>query len=208
MRNFSLFLPFPILSFPSHPSPILPCPTQQAMGERCMEKGYYACPVTKIYRRNERKTRIVDFQLSTRLNIFNNWRGSPPVISASFVWPYCLQRPRPFRGSGVRQRTEKNLMGRGLAQTTHPLKRRLVDIHQTAEYLNLPVNTVYKFVSQRRIPYIKVGRLLRFDIALLDDWITKQTVMPMHSRPGYEKGVTREEEHPHGVAIKTLKCGA
>ena len=59
-----------------------------------------------------------------------------------------------------------------------PLKRRLVDIHQAAEYLNLSVNTMYKFVSQRRIPYIKVGRLLRFDIGLLDDWVMRQTVMP------------------------------
>jgi len=34
-------------------------------------------------------------------------------------------------------------------------------------------------VNQRRIPYVKAGRLVKFDLALLDAWIKQQTVMPM-----------------------------
>jgi excisionase family DNA binding protein len=37
-------------------------------------------------------------------------------------------------------------------------------------------------VSQRRIPYVKVGRLVKFDVALLDTWIKQNTVMPMPQR--------------------------
>jgi len=36
-------------------------------------------------------------------------------------------------------------------------------------------------VSQRRIPFVKVGRLVKFDLALLDAWIAKKTVMPITS---------------------------
>lgn len=43
-------------------------------------------------------------------------------------------------------------------------------------------NTVYAMVSQRRIPYVKVGRLVKFDVPMLDAWIRKNTVMPMPPR--------------------------
>jgi excisionase family DNA binding protein len=34
-------------------------------------------------------------------------------------------------------------------------------------------------VSQRRIPFVKVGRLTKFDLAMLDAWINKNTVLPV-----------------------------
>ena len=60
--------------------------------------------------------------------------------------------------------------------------RRLIDIRDAASYTGLSVHTVYAMVSQRRIPFVKVGRLLKFDLGLLDGWITQHTVMPMPPR--------------------------
>ncbi len=57
--------------------------------------------------------------------------------------------------------------------------RRLVDIKEVAEYTGLSVHTLYTMVSQRRIPYVKMGRLTKFELRLLDGWIAKNTVMPM-----------------------------
>ena len=45
----------------------------------------------------------------------------------------------------------------------------------------MSVHTVYTMVSQRRIPYVKVGRLTKFDVADLDKWITKNKVIPKPS---------------------------
>ena len=59
------------------------------------------------------------------------------------------------------------------------IKSHLVDIHEVAQYLGISPETLYKMVSQRRIPYVKVGRLVKFDVRLLDEWIKKNTVMPM-----------------------------
>ena len=60
--------------------------------------------------------------------------------------------------------------------------RRLISIHEAAAYTGLAVPTLYTMVSQRRIPYVKVGRLTKFDLGLLDAWIKQNTVMPMPSK--------------------------
>ena len=60
--------------------------------------------------------------------------------------------------------------------------RRLIAIHEAAEYTGLSPHTLYTMVSQRRVPFVKVGRLVKFDLELLDKWIKQQTVMPMLSK--------------------------
>lgn len=55
----------------------------------------------------------------------------------------------------------------------------LMSIKEAAIYTGLSIKTLYTMVSQRRIPYVKVGRLLRFDVGLLNQWLKEQTVMPM-----------------------------
>ena len=65
-----------------------------------------------------------------------------------------------------------------------PINRRLISIQEAATYTSLSVNTLYKMISRRAIPFVKVGRLVKFDLAKLDEWITKQTVMPMPEKRG------------------------
>lgn len=57
---------------------------------------------------------------------------------------------------------------------------RLMSVKQAAEYTGLSPHTVYSMVSQRRIPHIKVGRLVKFDIVLLQRWIDCHTVKPIN----------------------------
>ena len=56
---------------------------------------------------------------------------------------------------------------------------RLVPIKEAAVYTGLSPHTIYTMISQRRIPFVKIGRLVKFDLDLLDKWIQQQTVMPM-----------------------------
>ena len=58
---------------------------------------------------------------------------------------------------------------------------RLVGIGAAAQYIDMSVHTVYTMVSQRRIPFVKVGRLTKFDVADLDKWITQNKVIPKPS---------------------------
>ena len=60
--------------------------------------------------------------------------------------------------------------------------RRLITIKEAGEYTGLSPHTLYAMVSQRRVPFVKVGRLVKFDVELLDKWIKQHTVMPMPSK--------------------------
>ena len=62
---------------------------------------------------------------------------------------------------------------------------RLLNIQEVAQHTGLSVHTLYTMVSQRRIPYGKMGRLTKFDQQAIADWIAKNSVMPM---PANKKG--------------------
>jgi excisionase family DNA binding protein len=57
---------------------------------------------------------------------------------------------------------------------------RLFTMQEAAVYLKIPLNTLYKMVSQGKVPVVKINRLNRFDQRLLDDWIKKNTRMPIY----------------------------
>jgi excisionase family DNA binding protein len=58
-----------------------------------------------------------------------------------------------------------------------PTGRRLLNIQEASDYIGLQVDTIYRMVSQRRKPFVKVGRRTKFDIDLLNDWLDEHTVM-------------------------------
>ena len=55
-------------------------------------------------------------------------------------------------------------------------QKRLINVRELSEYLDLSVNTIYCLVSQRRIPFVKVGRLTKFDLQKIDQWIEENSV--------------------------------
>ena len=54
------------------------------------------------------------------------------------------------------------------------LSGSLMTPEQCAEFLGIKINTLYVMKSQGRIPYRKVGHLLRFDFDEIVEW-TKDT---------------------------------
>lgn len=74
---------------------------------------------------------------------------------------------------------EKRTKLGGYVSQPERLMRRLLDVKELAEYIGLSVHTVYTMVSQRRIPFTKVGRLTKFDVRAIDEWLAKHTVSPM-----------------------------
>jgi len=42
--------------------------------------------------------------------------------------------------------------------------------------LDMKTGTIYQWVSQRRIPFVKCGRLTKFDIERIDEWIKESSV--------------------------------
>ena len=54
----------------------------------------------------------------------------------------------------------------------------LWDITEVAERLGITERFVRRLVAERRIPYIKVGRFVRFDPDDLADWIRAARIPP------------------------------
>jgi len=59
-----------------------------------------------------------------------------------------------------------------------------LNIQEVNLYTGLALQSLYNMVSQRRIPYVKVGRAVRFDPRLLDEWLKQHTLMPMPAKTG------------------------
>ncbi len=64
-------------------------------------------------------------------------------------------------------------------QLSSNIQPNLLAIDEVAEFLGISKDTIYKMVNQRRIPFVKVGRLLRFERDALDAWIRQHAEMPM-----------------------------
>jgi len=50
---------------------------------------------------------------------------------------------------------------------------RLMTVNDAARCLAVSVSTLYGWVYQRRIPFVKVGRALRFEVVELDSFIQR-----------------------------------
>lgn len=59
-------------------------------------------------------------------------------------------------------------MAKGEGELSDLNNDRLLSVAEAAEYLGIKDSTVYAWVSQKRIPYVKVGRRTMFKRELLD----------------------------------------
>jgi excisionase family DNA binding protein len=54
-------------------------------------------------------------------------------------------------------------------------EKQLLDTNEAAEYLGISRNTLYEWTIQKKIPYIKVGRLVKFRKEDLESWLKQRT---------------------------------
>ena len=55
----------------------------------------------------------------------------------------------------------------------------LLDVNAAAVRLGVSVRFVRRLVHQRRIPFVRLGKLIRFEPDALDEWIRAQRVDPV-----------------------------
>ncbi len=56
------------------------------------------------------------------------------------------------------------------------MKKRFITTKELAEQLGIKMPTVYAWVSQRKIRYVKVGRLVKFRPEDVDELLNRNTV--------------------------------
>jgi excisionase family DNA binding protein len=57
-----------------------------------------------------------------------------------------------------------------------PELRRLITAKEAGQYLSLSTETIYRMASLKKMPYLKIGDRVLFDVKALDQWIEKHMV--------------------------------
>ncbi len=58
----------------------------------------------------------------------------------------------------------------------------LIDVEAAAERMNVTPRFVRRLVTERRVPYFKVGKFIRFDPVELENWLAGCRVEPGPTR--------------------------
>jgi len=56
------------------------------------------------------------------------------------------------------------------------MEKRLLTIAEVSHYTGFSINTLYSWAARRRIPFIKAGRLIKFDKNEIDRWIDEHKI--------------------------------
>ncbi len=57
-----------------------------------------------------------------------------------------------------------------------PELRRLITAKEASQYLSLSTETIYRMASSKKLPYLKIGDRVLFDVKALDHWIEKRMI--------------------------------
>ena len=55
-------------------------------------------------------------------------------------------------------------------------KRQLINADEVSQMLGIRKDTVYRWVSQKRIPHVKLGRKTAFIPKIIDEWIATNSI--------------------------------
>jgi excisionase family DNA binding protein len=74
-----------------------------------------------------------------------------------------------------------------------PELRRLITAKEASQYLSLSTDTIYQMAASKKLPYLKIGARVLFDIKSLDQWVDKHLIRDkewkrQELKPEAEKG--------------------
>jgi len=82
------------------------------------------------------------------------------------------------------------------------MENKLLTAQQVADYLQMPISSLYDLTHRRAIPFIKLGGRLRFRLVEIDEWLESQ-IVTMERAPTPQETVSRCPRS--GLAPKTRK---
>jgi excisionase family DNA binding protein len=75
-----------------------------------------------------------------------------------------------------------------------PELRRLITAKEASQFLSLSTNTVYRMASLKKLPYLKIGDRVLFDVKALDHWIEKHMIREKEWKKEELKSEIEEEK--------------
>jgi len=97
-----------------------------------------------------------------------------------------IRSPRPpmeeFLGLLADLLAEKYFERMGDRMKKIPELRRLITAKEASQYLSLSAEMVYRMASLKKLPYLKIGDRVLFDVKALDHWIEKHMIKEKESK--------------------------
>lgn len=63
------------------------------------------------------------------------------------------------------------------------IEKRFIGIKELSEYIGVPVGTIYSWTHMRKIPYLKLGKSVKFDLQELEVWFKKRRIKVYEYKP-------------------------
>jgi excisionase family DNA binding protein len=60
------------------------------------------------------------------------------------------------------------------------LEKRFLSMNECSEFLGITKGTLYVWVCHKKIPYLKIGRLVKFDIQEIERWLKENSVAQLN----------------------------
>ena len=93
-----------------------------------------------------------------------------------------------------------------------PELRRLITAKEASQYLSLATDTVYRMAAMKKLPYLKIGDRVLFDIKSLDQWVDKHLIRDkewkrQELKPEVEKGRSSPKSKEDSDLLDILERG-
>ncbi len=90
--------------------------------------------------------------------------------------------------------TERYFERMGERMKKIPELRRLITAKEAGQYLSLSTDTIYRMASLKKLPYLKIGDRVLFDVKALDHWIEKHMIKEKEwKREELQVGIEKEK---------------
>ena len=60
------------------------------------------------------------------------------------------------------------------------IEKRFLDMNECSKYVGITKGTLYVWVCRRKIPYLKIGKLVKFDVQRIERWMKNKEINEMN----------------------------
>lgn len=60
------------------------------------------------------------------------------------------------------------------------IEKRYLGLDDFSEYIGVPKSTLYVWVCRKKIPYLKIGKLVKFDLKEIEPWLREKRIKEIH----------------------------
>ena len=86
-------------------------------------------------------------------------------------------------------------------------EERWVGVDDVAAHLGVAKDSVYRWIEQRKLPAHRVGRLFRFKLSEIDEWVRQDNEQEKSPNLVKSRPFSKTEANPSTPKTRSLKAG-